>query len=225
MAMRWGLSFVRSGERRVARIIADCLLQRFAPFSPAMPLPPAPDRRPLTQADKDLLFKGVTCALIGGVILLAPFLSRLWTQLGWATERGFADTDTAWLAVQLIQYLCDGQAETPPEYCLALPKILCGFRPDAVFEPPRALNDAERTEGDALLQAVLEHVPGLGLKTTGALRGSFLMRRGVLRPGDFQWLLTVEKETYDIVLQKVPWGFQVLKFPWMAVAVFVEWEV
>jgi hypothetical protein len=160
-----------------------------------------------------------------GVILLAPFLSRLWTQLGWATERGFADTDTAWLAVQLIQYLCDGQAETPPEYCLALPKILCGFRPDAVFEPPRALNDAERTEGDALLQAVLEHVPGLGLKTTGALRGSFLMRRGVLRPGDFQWLLTVEKETYDIVLQKVPWGFQVLKFPWMAVAVFVEWEV
>ncbi|NUN62675.1 MAG: hypothetical protein HUU13_16725 [Burkholderiaceae bacterium] len=41
-----------------------------------MPLPPAPDRRPLTQADKDLLFKGVTCALIGGVILLAPLVAR-----------------------------------------------------------------------------------------------------------------------------------------------------
>ena len=41
-----------------------------------MPLPPAPDRRPLAQADKDLLFKGVTCTLIGAVILLAPFVAR-----------------------------------------------------------------------------------------------------------------------------------------------------
>ena len=41
-----------------------------------MPLPPAPDRRPLTQADKDLLFKGVTCTLIGAVILLAPLVAR-----------------------------------------------------------------------------------------------------------------------------------------------------
>ncbi len=41
-----------------------------------MPLPPAPDRRPLPQADKDLLFKGVTCTLIGIVILLAPLVAR-----------------------------------------------------------------------------------------------------------------------------------------------------
>lgn len=41
-----------------------------------MPLPPAPDRRPLPQADKELLFKGVTCTLIGIVILLAPLVAR-----------------------------------------------------------------------------------------------------------------------------------------------------
>lgn len=41
-----------------------------------MPLPPAPDRRRLAQADKDLLFKGVTCTLIGAVILLAPLVAR-----------------------------------------------------------------------------------------------------------------------------------------------------
>ena len=41
-----------------------------------MPLPPAPHRRPLAQADKDLLFKGVTCTLIGAVILLAPLVAR-----------------------------------------------------------------------------------------------------------------------------------------------------
>ena len=41
-----------------------------------MPLPPAPVRRAPTQGDKDLLFKGVTCALIGVVVLLAPFIAR-----------------------------------------------------------------------------------------------------------------------------------------------------
>lgn len=41
-----------------------------------MPLPPVPDRRPLPQADKDLLFKGVTCTLIGVIILLAPLVAR-----------------------------------------------------------------------------------------------------------------------------------------------------
>jgi hypothetical protein len=159
-----------------------------------------------------------------GLVLLAPFLPRLWEQLGWATGKQFTDPETAWLAVQMLQYLADGQ-DDPPEYLMILPKILCGLAPDALYAPPRALEVAEKAEGEALLAAVLEHAPGLGLTTTGALRGSFLLRNGVLRSGGMHWLLHVEKETYDIVLQKVPWGFQVLKFPWMEVAVYVEWEV
>lgn len=41
-----------------------------------MPLPSAPDRHPLAQVGKDLLFKGVICALMGAVILLAPLVAR-----------------------------------------------------------------------------------------------------------------------------------------------------
>lgn len=41
-----------------------------------MPPLPEPARRARTQADKDLLVKGITCALIGIVILLAPFVAR-----------------------------------------------------------------------------------------------------------------------------------------------------
>ena len=36
--------------------------------------PPLPT--PVTKADKELLFKGVLCALIGAIILLAPYLAR-----------------------------------------------------------------------------------------------------------------------------------------------------
>ena len=49
-----------------------------------MPLPAAPTRKgdkalPLTEvskADKDLLIKGILCALIGAIILLAPYVAR-----------------------------------------------------------------------------------------------------------------------------------------------------
>lgn len=41
---------------------------------------PAPTDKPRNatarKADKELLFKGVTCALIGLVILLAPYIAR-----------------------------------------------------------------------------------------------------------------------------------------------------
>ncbi|EER58087.1 hypothetical protein AcdelDRAFT_4343, partial [Acidovorax delafieldii 2AN] len=40
---------------------------------------PTPQRRsasPADKADKELLFKGVTCALIGLVVLVAPYVAR-----------------------------------------------------------------------------------------------------------------------------------------------------
>ncbi|AOG22790.1 hypothetical protein [Acidovorax sp. RAC01] len=41
-----------------------------------MPTPHAPSSAAAAKADKELLFKGVTCALIGLVILLAPYIAR-----------------------------------------------------------------------------------------------------------------------------------------------------
>lgn len=40
------------------------------------PQTPPSRSAPARKADKELLFKGVTCALIGLVILLAPYLAR-----------------------------------------------------------------------------------------------------------------------------------------------------
>ncbi|WP_298209966.1 hypothetical protein [Acidovorax sp.] len=42
-----------------------------------MPTPiDTPRKTAASKADKELLFKGVTCALIGLVILLAPYVAR-----------------------------------------------------------------------------------------------------------------------------------------------------
>lgn len=60
----------------VARIIAVFPIQARPPFSDAMPAPRTTPPAATSKADKELLFKGVTCALIGLVILLAPYIAR-----------------------------------------------------------------------------------------------------------------------------------------------------
>lgn len=41
-----------------------------------MPLPKPPVRRARNKEDAELLLKGITCALIGAVVLLAPYFAR-----------------------------------------------------------------------------------------------------------------------------------------------------
>jgi hypothetical protein len=40
---------------------------------------------------------------------------------------------------------------------------------------------------------------------------------------DGAWLLRVERESYDVVLDRFPWPLDWIKLPWMAVALRVEW--
>ena len=57
-----------------------------------------------------------------------------------------------------------------------------------------------------------------------ALRGSFLIRDGILTPSTNGWLLTVEKKAYDILLDKLPWGIAMIKLSWAPYVLSVEWE-
>ena len=46
-------------------------------------------------------------------------------------------------------------------------------------------------------------------------RGTFLLRQGVLSTRDGAGLLRVERETYDVVLERFPWSWEWVKLPWM----------
>lgn len=159
-----------------------------------------------------------------GLVLLAAYLPMFFENSGWVVEKKFIDEEKAEMAVQVLQYLADGQDDTP-EFLLALPKILCGFTPDALLSPERGLNDEEKEEADSFLMAILENTPELGLKTPDALRGSFLLRQGVLEQTESQWILHVEVETFDLILHKIPWNFQITKLAWMKMPIFIDWAL
>lgn len=159
-----------------------------------------------------------------GLVLLAAYLPMFFENLGWIAEKKFIDESKSELAVQAIQYLVDGQDDAP-EFLLTLPKILCGFSPNTLLTLERGLTDDEKKEADSFLMAILENTPELGLKTPDALRGSFLLRQGVLEQTESQWILHVEVETFDLILHKIPWNFQITKLPWMKIPIFIDWAL
>jgi hypothetical protein len=155
-----------------------------------------------------------------GLVLLHPFLPQLFAALGIAEEDRLLQPERA---LCLLHYLGTGQP-VAPEYELVLPKILCGIPLRAPVGSDSALSGPEKEEAVALLQAVIGHWDALRNSSLDELRGAFLLRPGKMsRRDDGDWLLQVESQTCDILLDRIPWGFSVIQLPWMENMLWVEW--
>ncbi|MFC1603746.1 contractile injection system tape measure protein [Planctomycetota bacterium] len=157
-----------------------------------------------------------------GLVILWPFLERFFERLDLLEERRFKDIAAVQRAIGLLQVLV---TEMPalPEYLLPLNKVLCGMELTEVFEFDLPVTATEAKECAGLLAAVIERAPILRNMSLPGFRGTFLLRKGVLGTRDGAWLLRVERETYDVVLDSFPWGWEWVKLPWMEAPLRVEW--
>jgi hypothetical protein len=179
---------------------------------PAMPAPPPGD------LDED---PGGILVDNAGVVLLHPFLPRLFDGLGVATGDELVDPGRA---LCLLHHLATGELSAP-EHQLTLAKVLCGVALDEPAEADVGLTDAETAEAVAVLDAAIGHWGALGGSAPDALRGEFLMRPGMLTvDADGDWLLRVEARTVDVLLDRLPWGVSLVKLPWMDRLLRVEWR-
>jgi hypothetical protein len=55
------------------------------------------------------------------------------------------------------------------------------------------------------------------------LRQAFLQRDGRLEYRDDGWQLLVEGKAQDVLLSRLPWGFAIVKYPWMNGMLSVSW--
>ncbi|MEM7370295.1 MAG: contractile injection system tape measure protein [Bacteroidota bacterium] len=158
-----------------------------------------------------------------GLVILWPFLIRFFDNVGLMKEGSFVDQAAAHRAVGLLQYLADGQTEQK-EYLCGLNKILCGLAWDEVWDMRGPLTNTELEECEQLLKAVIANSAIPGEMSMDGFRGTFLLRKGILRSLPGIWQLHVEQETYDIVLKKVPWSWSMVKLPWMEWGMEVVWS-
>src|SRR4051812_28871811 len=186
-----------------------------SPFSsPASAVP-----IPLAEATAEAFPLAVRCA---GLVLLHPFLPRLFESVGL-----LRDGDVPWTelprAAALLHWLATGRHEAH-EFEIGFIKVLLGRRPEEpLLVDGDRLTAADREEGEALLQAAIQHWRALKGTTPAGLRASFLQRGGLLREDDAGWRLHVEPAAFDLLLDHLPWGIGVIKLPWTTRPIFIEW--
>jgi hypothetical protein len=137
-------------------------------------------------------------------------------------EKKFNDEAAVQRSVGLLQYLVSEDAP-PQEYLLGLNKVLCGMALDEIFDLGPPVTEAEIQKCCHLLTTVIEHAPILRNISIPGFRNTFLLRKGQLSARDGIWRLRVERETYDVVLDRFPWSVSWLKLPWMEFPMHVEW--
>ena len=172
-------------------------------------------RDPFTDSNEDYIYNA-------GLVILWPYLPRLFLNLGMVDNDNFINMDAAERAALLLQYLVEPDTEMP-ESLLSLNKLLCGF--ELSWPLPAGFTPTEREQGecDALLEAVTCHWDVLKNMSFERVRLDFFQRQGVLRARAGNWLLQVEQQTHDILMQKLPWPMGVVKLPWMDCALLVDW--
>lgn len=157
-----------------------------------------------------------------GLVLLHPFLPRFFEVVGVASDDELLQPERA---VCLLHFLATGQA-VAPEYELALPKAFCNIPLDQPVESAVDLTPFEMEEAIGLLEAAIRHWDVLRDTSPDGLRGSFLLRTGKLTldddSGDF--VLHVEAQSFDLLLDYLPWAISMFRLPWMSRILQVRWR-
>ncbi|TAD86591.1 MAG: hypothetical protein EAY75_07905 [Bacteroidetes bacterium] len=169
------------------------------------------------QPTTDAIYSGQA-----GLVLLFPFLPRLFTLCGLLTpQNDFVSPLAAHKAVFLMQHLAGNATH---DWDLALEKLCCALPVSTLL-----LHDAAKLSNDdiaaanELLQAILEKWHPLKNSSTKALQETFLQRFGKLNTGTNVWQLHVERTGVDVLLDRLPWSISMIKLPWLKQLIEVTW--
>jgi hypothetical protein len=158
-----------------------------------------------------------------GLVLLSPYIPAYFSRLGLLESNSFANKEAQQKALYALQYLATAGKETE-EYELALNKLLCGMEMGEVAATPISLTEAEQKTADGLLAAVIQQWTVMQNATLVNFRVSFLQRMGRLTFHKDRWELHIEPKAYDVLIDKIPWAFHLIKLAWMPLPLFVYWR-
>lgn len=157
-----------------------------------------------------------------GLVLLQGYLPIYLEHLNLVQDRAFCSPEDQRRAVHYLQLLVTGQTKTEEPYLL-LNKLLCGLPLSAPIEAGIEPSPEEMDLAKSLIQAVIGHWTAIGSSSVEGFRGNWLVRNGTLGERKNRWELAVEKRAYDLLLNKAPFSFSIVKFAWMEQSLHVNW--
>ncbi|SHK61306.1 contractile injection system tape measure protein [Fibrobacter sp. UWB12] len=160
-----------------------------------------------------------------GLVLLAPYLPALFERTGCIEKGVFANEESQRKALAVLKYAAYGNYAEPPKDA-ALMNLICNLPVSPVLyadELPK-VSDSEKELIDSLLNAVIANWKAVGHMSPDGLRGTYFVRNGTLETAGATDMLTVETKTFDILLDKLPWGYSMIKHAWMPKVLNVKWR-
>lgn len=158
-----------------------------------------------------------------GQVLAAPYLPRLFSMLDLVADNAFVSPEAAHRAVHVLQFLVFGTTGAP-ESELALGKLLCGVPLDEPIPRDLSLAPRETDAVEGLLRGMIQNWKAVGNTSVAGLRETFLQREGRLVREDEAWRLTVAPRAFDMLIDRLPWGYSIIRHPWMPAMLQVDWR-
>lgn len=159
----------------------------------------------------------------GGLVLLWPYLGRLFSRLQLTDGKNFLGDRELSRAIRLTEYVVTGRTDME-EHQLALNKVLCGAPLD--FEVPAEL-DVTPEEADLslkMLQGAIRNWEKLKTTKPETFRETFLRREAIIYRVDERWELVVQRKPYDMLLDTLPWNITMIQLSWMPDRLVVQWK-
>lgn len=157
-----------------------------------------------------------------GITILNSYIVMLFERLELVVDNQFTSTENLINSVHYLQYVITGLSNTEEAY-LPLNKVLCDL-PIAYTVPDRIeISEESKQLIDGLIKAAISFWSAIGDCSVDGFRGNWLVRDGILVELADKWELTVDKRAYDILINKSPFEFSIIKYPWMEKPLHVIW--
>lgn len=156
-----------------------------------------------------------------GLVLLNNYLPVAFERLGLVKNKEFVNEHARQKAIACLQYLAFGSLNANED--LGLDALLCGIKPGVYQRYGMEVTNEQQIVLDDLIKAVISHWPAIGQSSIDGFRGNWLQRPGRLTESEDKWELIVEKRAYDILLNRSPFSFSIIKYPWMDKPLHVNW--
>ncbi|MBS1596995.1 MAG: hypothetical protein JST75_02135 [Bacteroidetes bacterium] len=158
-----------------------------------------------------------------GLVLLHPFLNRLFSRLEFVGKGEFVDIHAQQMAIYVLHYLATGRTESG-EHELVIAKILCSYPLEEPVEHSINIPENVLKEADDMMQAAIDQWDILKNTSLSGLREGFLQRSGKLFSKNGNIYVQVEKNSIDVLLDYLPWSLSMIRLPWMKDILRVEWR-
>lgn len=158
-----------------------------------------------------------------GLVLLSPYIPMLFCRFGCVAGNTFTSDEARLKGLALLKFAVYGNYDVPKTQA-SLMNMVCGLDRTYNAEKLPTLSDDDKAVVNSLLEAVVKNWGSLGSTTADGLRSSFLIRPGHLEDAEDGLLLKVAPSPFDMLLDKLPWGYSTIKFPWIKSIINVKWR-